>query len=242
YELGVSSGATLGVALWILVVQNTGFAGLIFSALFGGICSLILVLMFSTRVKGASLLIVGLMLGYIAGGLVGVLVYFSEDNALRSFLIWSFGTFSATGREHLLWILAVVILCLLPLPVMAKPMNLMLLGEDMALSMGVRVRRIRIVMIVLSSALASVCTAFCGPIAFLGLAVPHAARAIFATEDHRYLIPASALLGACMALVADVFSQLPQSGQILPLNSMMAVMGAPAVIYLLLKGQNEATA
>ncbi len=242
YELGVSSGATLGVAIWILVMQKTSFSGLVFSALAGGVCTLILVLLFSTRVQGASLLIVGLMLGYMAGGLVGVLVYFSQDNAMRSFLIWSFGTFSATGTQHLIWIFSVVLLCLLPLPLLAKPMNLILLGEEMAQSMGVRVLRIKAVMIILSSSLAAVCTAFCGPIAFLGLAVPHAARALFCTEDHRFLIPACALLGACMALAADVFSQFPQSGQILPLNSIMAIIGGPTVIYLLLKGNHEASA
>ena len=247
YILGVSSGASLGVALMLL---NAGAAGsfllsglgmlgslgVAFAACLGA--GLVMGIMLIVSRRGRSvllLLILGIMFSYMTGALVSLLFYFSSPERIQAYLVWSFGSFGGTTWQEIKVMAPLVALGLLVTFLLSKPLNALLLGEMYARSMGVNVERTRFSVIASTSLLAGAVTAFCGPIAFLGLAVPHLARGLFKTSDHRILVPACGLLGACLGLAADVASQLPGANVILPLNAVMSLIGAPAVIWVLLR-------
>lgn len=245
YVLGVSSGAGLGVALLIMAgsafgwsVYSGGFGiwAVVFSATLGSILVLLLMSLTAWKVKDSmTLLIVGLMFGSAVSALISVLSYFSGADQLKMFTIWSMGSLGSTQPDQLVAFLIAVLLGLFPLLVNLKSFNAMLLGEAYAESMGVNVHRLRWAMIVSTGILAGSVTAFCGPIAFIGIAVPHIARLVFKTGDHRILFPASALIGAAVLLACDTISQLPGSAQTLPINAVTSLVGAPMVIWLILR-------
>lgn len=250
FVLGISSGASLGVALVVLGVGTSGASllaglgllgdfGVAFAASLGAATVLGMVLLVARRVESSmTLLILGLMFGYATSAFVSVLLYFSIAERIQAYISWTFGTFgSVTWRQ--MWVLApTVLLALLMAHLSAKPLNALLLGETYARSMGLSVGRARFWIVTSASILAGVITAFCGPIAFLGVAVPHLCRSLFNTSDHRVLLPAVALLGASLALAADLVAHLPGSSITLPLNAVTALIGAPVVTWVILRRKN----
>ena len=250
FVLGINSGASLGVALVVLSFGSVGSAlmaglgvlgdlSLAVAASLGAAVVLGCVLLISRKVQSVmTLLILGLMFGYATSAFVSVLLYFSIPEQIQAFIIWTFGSFGGvTWRQ--MWVLAPAIgLGLLLAFLTMKPLNALLLGEKYAQSMGVPVKGVRIFTLAGASILAGVTTAFCGPIAFLGLAVPHLCRSLLNTSDHRLLMPAVTILGATLALLADVIARMPGSQATLPLNAVTSLIGAPVVIWVILRRQN----
>jgi iron complex transport system permease protein len=245
--LGINAGASLGVAAVVLsaktVAANTllanldvpGHLGLVASATIGAALVLVVVMVLARYVNTLTLLILGMMIGYLTNAVVSVLLYFSIADQVRAYVSWTFGSFaSVTWRQMpVLAVASLVGLCLAFL--LIKWLNAFLLGEGYAQSMGMPVRRARLWVVINSALLAGTVTAFCGPIGFLGVAVPHLCRALWGTADHRILIPASALMGAALALLADLAAQMPGSATVLPLNAITALLGAPVVIWVILR-------
>ncbi|MCX7822224.1 MAG: iron ABC transporter permease [Syntrophobacterales bacterium] len=248
YVLGISSGASLGVAILVLSAWNLGLPA-VFSktALLGNISIVVasiigagiafsVVIAFSRKVQhSVTLLIIGLMIGYISNAFVEVLLQFAAEHQMQRFITWTFGSFGGVTWVQLKVFVPTVTMGLFLAVVMMKPLNALLLGEGYARSMGVNVQRTRILLISGSSLLAGGVTAFCGPVAFIGIAVPHLCRLIFRTSDHRILVPAVILMGAILAMTADLISQVPGSKIVLPLNAVTSIIGAPVVIWVILK-------
>ncbi len=248
FSLGISSGATLGVALavagtvggvlpaWLAAGGLWAQLGMAGSAVIGSLAVMLLVLAVARRVRGnATLLILGLMFGQVASALVSVLQAFGTSEQIRAFTFWSFGSYAGvTWAQMPVLAGALVVGALLAAPC-AKHLNALLLGWEYARSLGVPVQTLRLLLLFSASLLSGAVTAFCGPIAFLGLAVPHIARGLFRTADHRILLPACAVLGGAISLAADLASRLPGTGRALPLNAVMALVGAPVVIGVLLR-------
>lgn len=239
YILGVSSGASLGVALATmcgsLLAVHIGFSAIVPAAIVGSTLVLLLVLAVSHKVtSNVSLLIVGLMFGSIAGALVSLIQNFSNPDALKLFIVWTLGSLSAVGWSELM-VLApiVVVVVIVVVLVLMKPLNGLLLGENYAEGLGIHIRRTRILIVLFTGLLAGSVTAYCGPIAFIGVAVPHIARGIFSTSNHRITLPATMLIGANMLLVCDILCSL--STYPLPISTMSALFGAPIIIRIILK-------
>ena len=250
FILGISSGAGLGVALLVLgawgfgvtgVMEKSGLFGncsLVMAAVAGSIVVLCLVLGLSRKVESSlTLLIVGLMFGYISSSLVGVLLQFTQEQQMQSYIIWTFGSFGGVTRKQLFVFAPVVFSGLAAAWLLAKPLNATLLGENYARSMGENVRRTRFRIILGASVLAGTVTAYCGPVGFLGIAVPHLCRSILKTSDHHILVPAVILMGAALAMLADVLAQAPGTRIMLPLNAVTSLIGAPVVIGMILRRQ-----
>ena len=250
FVLGINSGASLGVAIVVLAVGSVGSAllaglgvlgdlSLAFAASLGAAAVLGCVLLISRKVQSVmTLLILGLMFGYATSAFVSVLLYFSIPEQIQAFIIWTFGSFGGVTWRQMVVFAPAIGLGLLMAFLTMKPLNALLLGEKYAQSMGVPVKRVRIWTLGGASILAGVTTAFCGPIAFLGLAVPHLCRSLLNTSDHRLLMPAVTLLGATLALLADVIARMPGSQATLPLNAVTSLIGAPVVIWVILRRQN----
>jgi iron complex transport system permease protein len=249
FVLGISSGASLGVALVVLAAGTTGSTllaglgllgdfGLVAAASLGSASVLVLVLLVARRMNTMVLLILGLMFGYATSAIVSVLLYFSIAERIQSYLSWTFGSFGGVTWTQMRVLLPVVLLGLVLAAAGAKSLNALLLGETYARSMGLTVRRARFWIILSAAALAGSVTAFCGPIGFLGVAVPHLCRSLLSTSDHRVIVPAAALMGGSIALVADVVAQMPGSQTILPLNAVTALIGAPMVSWVILRQRN----
>lgn len=244
--LGINAGASLGAAL-VVLTRGTANAGndfvqisIVGAASLGAGMSMGVVLLVAQRVRSAlALLIFGLMFGYMTTALVTILLHFSLLTQTQAYLNWTFGSFSNVTWQQMPLLLPVIALGLGGSQLLHKALNLLLLGEAQAQSIGLSVNRTRCLLIFSSSLLSGSVTAFCGPIAFVGVAVPHLCRSLFRTVDHRILVPAVALLGAILALIADAISQLPGSQSVLPLNAVMAVLGAPILIWLMLKRQQS---
>lgn len=253
-ELGISSGASLGVALMILlsgniggvVLSKAGFFGEIavsVAAIIGAMLVMVLIIAISQRVRGnVILLIIGVMIGYIANAIIGVLKFFSNDEDIRAYVIWGLGSFSKVSVDQA-YTFFFIMLILIPLSfLLIKTLNLMLLGEGYARNLGLNIRRARLYVIVSACLLTAIVTAYCGPIVFLGLAVPHLCRTIFQTSDHRTLMPAVTLTGASLALLCNLIARMPGFEGALPINSVTALIGAPIVISVLFgKRKNEIT-
>lgn len=239
YTLGVSSGASLGVALLTMLgafsIQLSAIS-IPFAACIGAIAVLLLVLAVSRRVtNNVSLLIVGLMFGSIAGALVSLLQNFANPDALKLFIVWTLGSLSSVGWGDMQMLLPILLVGTLFVLLTVKPLNGLLLGEDYARGLGINVSRTRLYIVLATGLLAGGVTAFCGPIAFIGVAVPHIARGIFNTSNHRITLPASALIGACLLLICDVLCSLfiyP-----LPISTVSALFGAPVIIWIILKNK-----
>jgi iron complex transport system permease protein len=250
FVLGISSGASLGVALVVLAsgagastliagLNTFGNFGLAAAASVGSGTVLGLVLSVSRRVENnMTLLILGLMFGYVSGAMVSVLIYFSASNAVQAYLIWTFGSFAGVTWSQLIVFAPLTLVGLLIGGLSTKALNALLLGETYATSLGLTVSRARFWILSSASLLAGVTTAFCGPIAFLGIAVPHLTRTLLNTSDHRILIPAVCIMGAIIALVSDLIARVPGSQITLPLNAVTAIIGAPVVVWIVLRRRN----
>ncbi|BAW95800.1 Fe3+ ABC transporter, permease protein [[Synechococcus] sp. NIES-970] len=240
FVLGINSGASLGVAI---VLLGTGFMGGVLGTLsvamaasLGAVAVFLLILAIARRVPhNSTLLILGLMLGYVSNALVTLLLHFSPAEALRLYLSWTFGSFAAIHREQLPIFITLILAGGLLAFFQAKPLNALLLGKQYAESVGLNLRATRRQIIASTALLAGSVTAFCGPISFIGIAVPHLCRGLLKTVDHRLLVPAVTLLGASLALLADIIVQLPGSELTLPLNAVTAMFGAPIIIILILR-------
>ena len=242
YVLGISSGASLGVALWTLFgfMAYGAISGQLLCAALGSIAVFSIILLFSRYISDPTvLLLIGFLLGTVTGGIVSLLVYFSNTTELESFLIWSFGSFGRVPKEQLsLFAISVGLPIFISLP-FCKTMNAFLMGPQMVLSLGISLDHIRMLLILLSSALAAVVTVFCGPIGFLGIAVPHLCRAIFRTQNHFILIPACIISGAAFCLLSDLIAHWPSCQIKLPLNAVTATLGAPIVMIAILQGSRK---
>lgn len=239
YTLGVSSGASLGVALLTMLsafsIQISAFS-LPIAACVGASLVLLLVLAVSKRVQSnVSLLIVGMMFGAIAGALVSLLQQFANPDALKLFIVWTLGSLSSVGWTDMQLMVPILLLGAIFVLLTLKPLNGLLLGEDYARGLGIHVGRTRLFIVIATGLLAGGVTAFCGPIAFIGVAVPHIARGIFRTSNHRVTIPASALIGACLLLVCDVLCSL--FVHTLPISTVSALFGAPVIIWIIMKNR-----
>lgn len=245
--LGISSGSSLGVAVVILLSGSLGDVALsrigvigevtvTLAAVVGALGILALIAYVSQRVRGnVTLLIFGVMIGYVANAIIGVLKFFSVEEDIRAYVIWGLGSFARVSGGQT-YVFVALMLALLPFTLLlVKPLNLMLLGDAYAQNLGLNIRRSRLQVIACSGILVAVVTAYCGPIAFLGLAVPHICRGLFRTSDHTVLIPACILAGAALALVCNLIARLPGFEGALPVNSVTALVGAPVVIGVLLK-------
>lgn len=247
YVLGISSGAGLGVAILLLggsafgwnLLGDGGFMGIwgtIIAASTGAILVLVLMSLTAWRVKDSmTLLIIGLMFGSATGAMISVLSYFGGAEELKLFTIWSMGSFGGTSKDQVMVFFVACLLGIIPVLLFVKSFNAMLLGERYAESMGVNLYQLRWAMILSTGVLAGSATAICGPVAFIGIAVPHLARMVFKTGDHRILFPASSLIGAGFLLVCDSVSQMPGTAETLPINAVTSLFGAPLVIWLILK-------
>ena len=247
FILGISAGASLGVALVVLGTGVTGAgllaglgvlgqAGVVAAAVAGAALVLGLVLLAGRRLQHVmTLLILGLMFGYLTGALVSVLLYFSIPEQVQTYVLWTFGSFGAVTWGQLAVLAPVVLAGLGIAGLLVKPLNALLLGETYARSMGLGTRPARLWIIASAALLAGAVTAYCGPIGFVGVAVPHLCRALFNTSDHRALLPACLLCGGTLALAADLLARLPGSQATLPLNAVTALIGAPAVTWIILR-------
>jgi iron complex transport system permease protein len=255
FALGVSSGASLGVALVVLGAgygpatafgTSMGFRGdalVTVAAIAGASLVLSLVLIVSSRiVNPTTVLVLGLMFGYAVSAIVTVLVGASQPDRLQQWAQWGFGSFSGVTWERLRIFAPLTLFGLLVASATTKQLNALLLGESYARSMGLAVRRARLLTMLGASVLGAVVTAFCGPISFLGIAVPHLCRGLLGTSDHRVLVPAVVVMGGGVALIAQIVSLLPGSAGVLPLNAVTSLMGAPVVVAVLLRSRRGAFA
>jgi iron complex transport system permease protein len=243
FVLGISSGASLGVAL--LVLAGIGVTGalaswsLVLASIIGSSIVLLLVLLVSINIKDSmSLLLIGLMFGAFTSAIVSVLQYFSSAADIQNFLFWTFGSTGNLNWLEMKVFIPVIAVGIVIGYLQAKPLNALLLGENYAQSMGLEIKKVRIGLVISTSLLAGVVTAFCGPIAFLGLAVPHMSRILFKSANHFILVPATLLLGSILLLVCDIIAQLPGIDLILPINAVTSLFGAPVVIWLIVKRKN----
>lgn len=240
YILGVSSGAGLGVAITMMSAAilpaiwiSSGW-GIIASAIIGAALVLLLVIAVSYKLHNSvSLLIVGIMFGTIASSIVSILQNFSNPDAIKLYVLWTFGSLSAVSWENLQLLIPIVLFGLLLAFVLHKRSDGLLLGENYARGLGINIRQTRIMIVIATGILAGSITAFTGPIAFVGVAVPHIARGIFKTASHKILIPASVLLGAVLILICDIITQIPV--YTLPINTVSALFGAPVIIWIILR-------
>ncbi len=250
--LGISSGASMGVAFVVLLsgslggvaLSKLGFMGeiaLSIAAVIGSLSVMALIVYVSQKVKGnVTLLIIGVMIGYVANAVIGVLKFFSVEEDIRAYVIWGLGSFSRVSGNQMMLFVAIMAI-LIPLSfLLIKTLNLMLLGDGYARNLGLNIKRARLLVITSAGVLTAIVTAYCGPVIFLGLAVPHLCRAIFQTSDHRVLMPAVLFAGAALALVCNLVARMPGFEGALPVNSVTALIGAPVVASVLFrKRKNE---
>ena len=245
--LGISNGSALGVAFVVLLsgrlggvaLSRLGYLGdaaMSVAAIIGALAVLLLIMWVAQKVKGnVTLLIIGVMIGYLANAIIGVLKFLSPEDDVKAFVVWGLGSFSRVSGDEM--VLFIVLMCiLLPLAfLLVKPLNLMLLGDNYAANLGLNIKRARMLIIISSGILVAIVTAYCGPIMFIGLAVPHLARAIFRTSDHRLLMPATALCGAALALLCNLIARMPGFEGALPVNSVTALVGAPVIAMVIFR-------
>ena len=250
--LGISSGASMGVAFVVLLsgslggvaLSKLGFMGeiaLTIAAIAGSLSIMALIVFVSQKVRGnVTLLIIGVMIGYIANAVIGVLKFFSVEEDIRAYVIWGLGSFARVSGDQMTLFICIMVV-LLPLSfLLVKTLNLLLLGDAYARNLGLNIKRARLLVITCSGVLVAIVTAYCGPIIFLGLAVPHLCRGMFRTSDHRILMPASLLAGASLVLVCNLIARMPGFEGALPVNSVTALVGAPVVMSVLFnKRRNE---
>lgn len=249
YILGISSGASVGVAL---VMLSSGFVGLgaVFAglsllggvgislaAMLGSLAVLFLILIISAKIQSnVTILVLGIMVSYISGAIVTILLQFSSESSMHAYSFWTFGSFSGITWSQLPLFAVLLTAGFVVSFFLVKPLNVLLLGEQYAVSMGMDYKKIKNVIMVNTAVMAGVVTAFCGPIGFLGIAVPHFCRSLFVTADHRILVPACVVVGGIIALATDIISHIPGTDLVLPLNAITALFGAPVVIWVIVRG------
>lgn len=244
FVLGISSGATLFVGFILLSGASLGLpfispAYLFFGSFVGAAAVMLLAVAIAHRVRNViTLLVVGLMIGYIASAATTVLVTFARQEQVRVFVLWTMGSFSGAAWDQVIILSVIATIVLIASFFMSKPLNAFLLGEDYARSMGVSIKLFRVSIIAVSSVLSGIVTAIAGPVAFIGLAVPHIARLIFATSDNRMLIPVSVLIGAALTGLCDLAARLVLAPSEVPISAVTSFVGAPIVVFLLLKKRN----
>lgn len=247
--LGISAGASLGVALLVLLGGATGFQigsnslilsnlSIVIAAFIGAILVLLIIIFVSGKIGNAvTVLIIGIMIGYLVSAIVGTLQFFSSSEDLHSFILWGLGSFSKTSISQSISILTITLVLFIVTMLFVNPLNALLLGNRYAISSGFNVKLIQSIFILIAGFLIAIGTAFTGPIAFVGLAVPHIARTIFKTSNHKVLLPAVVLIGAALTLGCNFFSKLPGYDASLPINAVTSIVGAPVVIWVIIKGR-----
>jgi iron complex transport system permease protein len=250
--LGINAGASLGVAVVVLSTANIPFlrdqagafvfgdVGRAAAAGLGAVAVMALVLLAARNVDTLTLLVLGVMFGYATNALVSLLIYFAATEQMQTYLFWTFGSFGGISWSQLPFLATPTLIGLIAGLALVKPLNALLLGETYAHSMGVSIRRARAAIVASTCLLAGAVTAFCGPVAFLGIATPHLCRAVLGTSDHRIIAPAAVLVGGVLALSADIVAQMPGGNAVLPLNSVTAFIGAPVVIWVILRRRRQA--
>lgn len=242
---GISSGAGLGAALVMLLfsgsvsagsVSLSGFAAVFLGAFVGAMAVMGIVFAFSLFVKNSiMLLIIGIMIGYIASSAISLLNFFATEEGVKSYLVWGMGSFGGVSLRQLPVFSAVTLLGLCSSLLLIKPLNIILLGKSYAENLGVHTVVVRNILLVITGLLTAIVTSFCGPVSFIGLAVPHIARMLVRTSQHGVLMPVTMMVGAVTALLCNAFCTLPSSGGIIPLNAVTPVLGAPVVIYVIVR-------
>ena len=242
---GISSGAGLGVAIVMLFLGGSvsttlftisGFLAILTSAFIGAIVVTMIILFLSTMVRNSVLLlIVGLMVGYVSSSAVALLNFFASEEGVKSYMIWGMGNFGGVSMNHMLLFALLCLVGIIASIFLIKPLNIMLLGTQYAESLGINIRQIRNLLLVTVGLLSAVTTAFCGPISFIGLAIPHISRLLFRTDNHQILLPGTVLTGAVIALFCNLICYLPGELGIIPLNAVTPLIGAPVIIYVIIK-------
>ena len=238
--LGISDGANLGVAIAMIWLGAASYLSTIVAALIGAAVVLLLILWFSHRVSGnVMLLIIGIMLGYLASSVISILNYQASADKVHQYVMWGMGDFSGVSLAKLPWLAGFVVAGLFFSLLLVKPLNAMLLGESYAANLGVNVRRTRVMILTCTGVLTAVVTAFCGPISFIGLAVPHIARLLTGTDNHRHLLPISLLCGSFVALLCSILTVWPGSNSLLPLSAVTPVVGVPVILYVIVNRHKQ---
>ena len=242
---GISSGAGLGVAIVMLFLGGSvsttlfivsGFLAILTSAFIGAIVVTMIILFLSTMVRNSVLLlIVGLMVGYVSSSAVALLNFFASEEGVKSYMVWGMGNFGGVSMNHMQLFALLCLVGIIASIFLIKPLNIMLLGTQYAESLGINIRQIRNLLLVTVGLLTAVTTAFCGPVSFLGLAIPHMTRLLLHTENHQILLPCTILCGAVIALLCNLNCYLPGDGGIIPLNAVTPLLGAPIIIYVIVK-------
>ena len=242
---GISSGAGLGVAIVMLFLGGSvlttlftvsGFLAILTSAFIGAIVVTMIVLFLSTMVRNSVLLlIVGLMVGYVSSSAVALLNFFASEEGVKSYMVWGMGNFGGVSMNHMLLFALLCLVGIIASIFLIKPLNIMLLGTQYAESLGINIRQIRNLLLVTVGLLTAVTTAFCGPVSFIGLAIPHISRLLFRTDNHQILLPGTVLTGAVIALFCNLICYLPGELGIIPLNAVTPLIGAPVIIYVIIK-------
>lgn len=244
---GISSGAGLGVALVMLLLGGSvttaafsvsGFLAILLAAFVGAMLITLLLFFFSSMVRSSILLlIIGIMVGYVANSIISILNFYATEEGVKSYLVWGLGNFGGVSMAQMPLFASIVLLGLLAALLMMKPLNALLLGEQYAENLGINVQRTRNFLLIITGLLMAITTAFCGPIAFIGLAVPHIARLLLNTDNHLSLLPATMLTGSAVALLCNLLCILPGELGILPLNAVTPLLGAPIIIYVIMKNK-----
>lgn len=242
--LGINSGAGLGAAIVLLLfggiipTNNLLFSGslaLVGAAFIGALLVTLLILIFASRLRSHTmLLIIGMMIGYVVSSAVSLLNFFSTAEGVQSYMMWGMGNFGGVSRTQLPMFSGFVLIGLSITISLVKPLNALLLGERYARNLGINIRRTRILLLLSTGLLVAITTAYCGPISFIGLAVPHMARLMLGTGNHRILVPSTLLIGGFIALLCNLISILPGDHGMLPLNAITPIIGAPIIIYVIL--------
>ena len=240
---GVNSGAGLGVALVMLFlggglsvgsVSITGFAAILLAAFVGAMMVMAIIFFFSTLVRNSvMLLIIGIMIGYISNSAISLLNFFATDEGVKSYMVWGMGSFGGVSMDNMPVFVIVTLAGLLGALLLIKPLNALMLGDRYAENLGVNILRVRNWLLIVTGLLTAITTAFCGPVAFIGLAVPHIARLLLTTDNHRQLLPATLLCGSVVALVCNLICYLPGESGVIPLNAVTPLIGAPVIIYVI---------
>ncbi|GAP71379.1 Fe3+-siderophore ABC transporter permease component [Candidatus Symbiothrix dinenymphae] len=236
--LGISSGANLGVA--VVMLYSGSVLSTVFAAFAGAFVVLMLILYCSVRVKSnVMVLIIGMMVGYLASSGISILNSIAPPESIRSYVLWGLGSFSNVSYLQMMLYAGLLLVGLLLSLLLIKPLNTLLLGENYASNLGINVHRTRLYILLVTGFLTAVVTAFCGPISFIGLAVPHGARLIFRTSNQRILLPATLALGAVVALFCNLLTTVPLANGLLPLNAITPLLGAPVILYIILRERNK---
>ena len=240
---GINSGAGLGVALVMLFlggglsvgsVSITGFAAILAAAFVGSMTVMAIIFFFSTLVRNSvMLLIIGIMIGYISNSAISLLNFFATDEGVKSYMVWGMGSFGGVSMSNMPVFAIVTIAGLFGALLLIKPLNALMLGDRYAENLGVNIMRVRNWLLIVTGVLTAITTAFCGPVAFIGLAVPHIARLLLTTDNHRQLLPATLLCGSVVALVCNLICYLPGESGVIPLNAVTPLIGAPVIIYVI---------